>query len=272
MTINFLEILNAQENKFVEDSQYLHEYIQSFYKIYSQEIACVKNYDLQYIAATQNFAKLIGINLPEIILLRDHELPYKISKNSQLSLKYDKHILNSKIQISFLDINDYPSGLGIYVFNRKPIINPYTGNTLGILYHAEKYKTNNLTKTFLDMHKRGHSNDNIMHQSCITKFKLILGSKQAEILFCILLGLKEDKAIASFINSIKGSSYTAQTINSAVRELYRKFNTNSRDSLIQIATSENYSIVVPQTLVKCGIYPINYSFPSVVPKGRFFTI
>lgn len=261
MPIKFLEILKSQQNKFVEDLQYLHEYIQSFYKIYSQEIACVKNCDLQYIAATQNFAKLIGVNLPEIILIKDKDLPYAISKNSQLSFKYDEHILKSKIQISFLDISEYSTGLGIYIFNRKPIINPFTKNVLGVLYVGEKYKLVNLSNSLLYMYGNNKKDINIInHNSIMRESKLILGLKQSEVLFCLLLGLREDKAIANFINNIKGSNYSSYTINNAIKELFRKFDTNSRDSLIQIAFSENYDSIIPQTLIKCGTYPINYGY------------
>ncbi|MBP9741766.1 MAG: hypothetical protein KBD37_00240 [Burkholderiales bacterium] len=253
MTINFLEVLNSQQNKFIDDQQYLYEYVQSFYKIYRTEIAYVKNYNLQYIAATTGFAKLMGVNLQEIILLQDSNMPYPIDNISKSYNKYDKDILKIKAEMSFLDINEYSTGLSIFTFYRKPIINIFTGNTLGILCYGEKYKANTLTKSFLDMHRNSCDNRYVFNHKSLT-----LGLKQVEVLFCILLGLREDKAIATFINNIKGSNYTKATVNNAIQELFRKFNANSRDCLLQIIVLEDYPIIIPKTLIKCGVYPINW--------------
>ncbi|MCC2644846.1 MAG: hypothetical protein K0R49_565 [Burkholderiales bacterium] len=251
--MNFMQILNTQQNKLYTDQEYLTEYIQAFYRIYTDEIACVRNIKSQYIAATDNFAKLVGVDPRGIIMKTDKDLPRHIAKYAQIFYKYDKIVWTMKKQITCLDINEYANGIGVYVFYKKPIINPHTGKVLGILYLAQKYKANNMVKTFLDMHKNTaitHTPPDIIN----TDYEITLGVKQSEILFCMTLGLKEDKVIADFINQIKGSSYTNATINNAIKELYKKFSTNSRDGLIQLAFTGNYHLNVPKTLIKYGTY------------------
>lgn len=252
--IDYIQILANHKKDSLADHQFLKSYLESFYKIYAHEIAYIKNIDSKYVGATSSFAKLVGVKPLDIIMSTDFQLPC-ISNHAEFYNNYDKIIWNQKKQMTFLDINEWATGTDMYIFHKKPIINPYSGNVVGIFCYGEKYKNNNLLKTFLDMHRTHHKKHYHIYDTSTTKINL--GAIQSEILFCMLLGFKEDKIITQFINNIKNSSYTKVTVNNAMKELFKKFNTNSRDKLIQLAFSENYHLNIPKTFVKYGSYLID---------------
>lgn len=252
--VDYLQILNTNQGIFLADKQYLAEYLSGFYKFYTTEIACVKNTNSQYIAATLNYAKLVGINIQDIIFATDYEIPC-FNKSAKIITKHDKTIIRQNTQAIFLDIHEYHIGFGVYMFHTKPILNPHTNNVVGILYNVAKYNTVNLLQTFSCMHNSYTALNNIP----LDNPNITLGIKQKEVLACIKLGLKEDKIIAEFINKIKNTHHTPIAVNNTIQQLYKKFNVSNRDRLYQQLLSENYQFTIPRTLIKCGRYPINNS-------------
>src|SRR5579863_5764407 len=117
---NFLQILNSTQSDVLTDKQYLEEYIRAFYKIYSNDIACIKNTISQYIAASFGFSKLMGLTSTKIILMSDSDLPCKIAEYADVFTNYDKKICSLKAQMTFLDINEYANGVGVYTFQKRP--------------------------------------------------------------------------------------------------------------------------------------------------------
>lgn len=255
--LDFLQIWNNQKRKQLPDKEFLEEFVLAFYEIFFNEMASIKNNKSQYIATTTSFANLIGVAVQDIILKTDAEIPSKFSKYADLFYEYDRAVEQLKKPISFLDINEYFNSIGAYVFHKKPVINPHTNNVLGVLYYVEQYKVTNLLNMLRKMHNPKSKIDHVGRP-------VKLGTKQSEVLFCILLGIKGDKVIAHFINEIKGSCYTQQTVSNAVKELYKKFDTNDRYSLLQQAIAQNFHLQIPISLVKYGRYVLERSVIDII--------
>lgn len=255
--LNFLQIWNNQKSKQLPDKKFLEEFVLAFYEIFANEMASIKNNQSQYIATTTGFANLIGVSVQDIISKTDAEIPSKFSKYAELFYEYDRAVERLKKSMSFLDINEYANSTCAYVFNKKPVINPHTNNVLGVLYYVQQYKVTNLLNMLRKMH---NPKSKTYHVGSPIK----LGTKQSEVLFCILLGVKGDKVIANFINEIKGSGYTQQTVSNAIKELYKKFDTNDRYSLLQQAIAQNFHLQIPKSLVKYGRYVLDSSVIDII--------
>jgi len=93
--------------------------------------------------------------------------------------------------------------------------------------------------------------------------QITLGEKQMEVLFCLALGLQDDKSIAGFISKVRNTICNPVSIKRCVQVLFKKFDVQSRDSLIDFIISEKIYAKIPNNFIKKGSYIIDDSLAIV---------
>lgn len=121
---------------------------------------------------------------------------------------------------------------------------------IGISLTLEEFKINNL-KNIINSNINIHQiNPKFFH---IENFSLL----QREIIFCLLIGLYSDKAIANFLYSKKNFNISTKSIRNAFTEIYTKLCTNDREHLTALCYKLNFDQYIPKTLFKSGIYNVS---------------
>ena len=226
-------IFNEINQTELDNNQFLAEYVKAFYLLNSNKTAALKKIGAEYIAATSGYIKLIGHkSVDEIINTTDEQAPCGLSLFSETYKQQDRLVEKCKKTLSFLEVHDFSNGLGMHVFDRVPIINPATNDIVAIGIHTEPFQTRNMLETMQSIHKK-RAIEKI--NPAVFSSNLKLGEKQLEILFCLVIGFKEDKAIAKFINDVKNVDYGGKNIKSNIKDLFKKFNVTTRDQLIESA-------------------------------------
>ena len=73
------------------DEQYLEEYLKSFYIQFNDELAAIKDLNSNYIAVTNEYAKILGFkNNFELINLSDNHALTKTAQYSESFYKQDR--------------------------------------------------------------------------------------------------------------------------------------------------------------------------------------
>ena len=115
------------------DEPYLEEYLKSFYIQFNDELAAIKDLNSNYIAVTNEYAKILGFkNNFELINLSDNHALTKTAQYSESFYKQDRLAEAQRKEITCLDNHEYAHGFDVLLFNKKPIINPDTNNVLGV--------------------------------------------------------------------------------------------------------------------------------------------
>ena len=82
-------------------------------------------------------------------------------------------------------------------------------------------------------------------------------------MFCLSLGIKEDKYIAEFIRKVLNIEYDVVNIKSTLKVLMAKFNAFSRDQLLEKIVSQKLHTLLPLHFLKFGSHYISDA-PSII--------
>lgn len=261
---NYLNICEKIIKFQVDDDAYIEEYIKSFYSICYNKIGAIKDVDSKYIMATNNFVALVGLNsIGSIIHLTDIQLPCSMANYSKKYKEQDEMIIKYKSSQSYIEIQEFATGIGVYKFTKSPIINPKTNNILGVLINVEPFQVTNMMDVMLEMHtKRRNVPLNTNSFGC-NKANISLGPKQTEVLFCLSLGIKEDKYIADFIKKVLNIEYGIVHIRDIVRDLLAKFNVCKREELLEEIVKQKLHTSFPLHFLKFGSHYIRDATSSI---------
>ena len=257
---NYLSIFEEVINCSVDDDAYMESYVRGCYSIYSNKIGAIKDINSNFIMATNGFAELVGLkSISAIINLTDQQLPGSLSKYAKEFKRQDELIVKQRLPQSFIEIQEFGTGIGVYRSTKSPIINPKTNNVIGILLSVEPFQVTSMMDIMLEMHtkKRNSTQQSNANTFVYNKTNISLGPKQAEILFCLSLGIKEDKYIAEFIRKVLNVEYDIVNIKSNLKVLMSKFNVYSRDQLLEKIVSQKLHTLLPLHFLKFGSYYIS---------------
>ena len=263
---NYLDIVQEATTYNVDDDDYIESYVRGCYSIYSNKIGAIKDTNSNYIMATNGFTKLVGLkSIGSIINLTDSHLPCSMSNYAKEYKKQDEAIIRYKISQSYIEIQEFGTGIAVYRFTKSPIINPKTNNVTGILINVEPFQVTSMMDVMLQMHTktRKQSQPSNVNSLISNKTNISLGPKQSEVLFCLSLGIKEDKYISEFIRKVLNVEYDILQIRDIVRNLLAKFNVSKREELLKEIIAQKLHTLFPLHFLKFGSHPLRDSSSTI---------
>ena len=245
--INYNILLSEGEN-LLTDEQYLEEYLKSFYLQFDGELAAIKDGHSNYIAVTNEYARLINLS--------DNHALTKTAQYSTSFYQQDRLVESLRKEITCLDNHEYAHGFDVLLFNKKPIINPDTNNVLGVRLRGHRPLMLSPIKIALDM-QNAPSEEN--------QHNLILGNfvtNEIEItdLQHIVLYLTIHNYSQRDIERVSvhlGITISEETAKSTLKKLRHKFQVDSKEQLISAARKLGLHIAIPAKLFKEGSFILN---------------
>ena len=217
------------------DEQYLEEYLKSFYLQFNGELAAIKDLNSNYIAVTNEYAKILGFkNNVELINLSDNHALTKTAQYSESFYKQDRLAEAQRKEITCLDNHEYAHGFDVLLFNKKPIINPDTSNVLGTRLRGHRPLMLSPIKIALDM-QNVPSEEN-QHNLILGNFstnEIELTDLQHVVLYLTIHNYSQgDIERVSAHLDLKISEETAKN---TLKKLRHKFKASSKEQLISAA-------------------------------------
>lgn len=232
----------------ISDENLLAFYAWQISNCYSNEMALVKNHKCEFIAFTdkmknefdlsedvigQTFRSAIGISDEISSTIHDQELSIIKNKSQQSSFYFYKNrfgVTNS------------------YLVRKRALVNPNTGNVVGIMVNTECYSIPNIMrKFFLSQNKDLH---HLSSRDVIQDFTYL----QKQIILCLIIGINGRKEIAQTISKLLSENITEIKVKNSLQQLYRQFECSDSHHLVNIILSNPFMF----DFIEYPISPGNY--------------
>ena len=202
------------------------------------------------IMANQQAVKWLGFSSYEALLGKTYfEMPCKIAEEHEIFASWDKLTATRKKTLTAFGYYCYANEWKIILAEKYPIIDPGSGQLLGIMSHCKditKLGIINCTQ-FLEFTKIEKTNNYHQKQASFLledKFhKIELTKRQFECLFFLIRG-KTSKEIA------KALKLSPRTIDFYLEQMKYKLNCSTRSQLIEVAIMEGYMNIIPKSLLR----------------------
>lgn len=217
---------NEQSNE-----EYLAVQIWQLKHVFFNEISAIKNVNLEYLAFSKPFAE--AFKFDETLLDRPISA---LTMIEQEIIQQERQILIDKaLHDSIYQFKPEPN-IEMYLMRKRPLINPATGDCVGILILAAKLdmaKQRRIVLRYL-LGKQINS-DSVLAPAEFTE-------QQQQILSCMLLGFQQRKEIARILENTTDNGYNEIKIKNQLQALYQKYNCASLNELVDVAVT-NYKDV-----------------------------
>ncbi len=227
----------------LDDKAYLLAFCEVMMNYKTADACVILNKELEFIAISNNIAKLI--NEPYILGKKVRDLNSPLGNYAEDYAKatnmLEKITLTKPVPIEYLIIFNNNKYLTLWQHIASKIINPATGNHLGILVNV-----NQINPSQLLVHTLTGANKHMVFLGKYDNlFKTDLTQKDCELLFLLALG-KTHKEIAEILSQIHKTEIIPQTVTTWInRHLYTKFEVNSTSQLIDNAYKYGILDVMP---------------------------
>jgi hypothetical protein len=234
-------------DKDYSDEAYL-ELMINMAKLLSQasrkQMIAIKNSQSEHVFCNNHLLALMGVKAEEI-LGKTILLPLYNNDSAFEPIIHaeDQAIIDSREAKLVFKINHFTTGLTPYISVKTPLINPSTGNVVGILFQGLEMRALPQHYTLLKSYgKKGKVN---RHTALP---KLTKREKQVIFFFMANLGSQE---IADMLHTIEGKPIAKSTIDSLfLDQLYVKFEVSSRPALYKKLQALGYDTLIPGELLK----------------------
>lgn len=215
--------IHSQSNE-----EYLITQVWQLKHIFFNEISAIKNINLEYLAFSKPFAE--AFKFDETLLDRPISA---LTMVDQEIIQQERQILIDKVlHDSIYQFKPEPN-IEMYLMRKRPLINPETGDCVGILILAAK----------LDMAKQRRIVLRYLLGKQINADSVIAPAEfteqQQQILSCMLLGFQQRKDIARILEAMTGKQCDEVRIKNQLQALYQKHNCGSLNELMNLVVS-NY--------------------------------
>lgn len=237
------------------DEEYMTQTVRAMYRSYSNNSLCaIKDTNSIYLAASKSFVKTVGMTQENIIGKTELDFSSQVKNHYKEFYAQDRLVETQRQKLKFLDIHRYENGIAAYITRKLPIINPATNNVLGTYLVFSALKPNITNKAIKDIHK---FNDLSKVKSLNGLADINFSPREAEIIFCISMGITERKKIALFLSALHGKSIKHDaTIKSTLKSIYNKIpNINTISDLSNCIEQHNLNCQIPQSMLKIGSFP-----------------
>lgn len=217
--------------------------------VFYNEASAIKNAKLEFVGFSNQFAaefhldaSALGRSLVDIANI-DPRVSLEITEQEQ-------DIINTG-QLSDTVFNfTYNKSLTNYFIRKRPLINPATGDVVGIIIFAIKFDPLEQRKVVLNNFLR-----KILPRQTVNSEKL--NEAQQQIVTCLLMGFHQRKEIASILSNITDKEFSETRIKNSLHTLYQKFSCNSPGELINlIAASGDIEFKLSGIKIPDGSHPV----------------
>lgn len=162
--------------------------------------------------------------------------------------KQDSQMKEKKQAANFIYIDVYNR---IGFVHKRPIVNPATGNFVGIIGVAKPFELPNILSLIYKMHGINFGLANKTHKEPL---KYELTERQAMVLFLYLN--KYSNAEIAEIMTIVGYKISKSRVNDHLENLKYIFQIKTKEQLIEKAISMNYHLLIPREFLQIGSFEI----------------
>lgn len=239
------------------DKLYFEKYIDAFNIISNSHdnlIGFIKNSEFIYSAVSQKFRMLAHKNNFCIeVGLSDFDISVSDTFSQILPKirEYDCQIRGSQQQSTYLYISN--SSHNIFIINKYPIINPNTGNFLGVRAEVGPFLYPHPLQTLYNINGLNlnvENNDEIEEE--ISNYNL---TERQHMVLYLYLHRYSYTQIAELL-TLFGFKISPERVNDHLASLKTIFLAKSKNDLITKAIAMKYHLMVPRKLLKFGIYKI----------------
>ena len=257
--MKYVELYNRHKD-ILNDEKYFQNVISSFYFSYGfKHIAYIKTTSSTYAAVSKQFADLVGLSPEHLLGKSDFEIQCGAKNLAKVFYDQDRLVENTRKKRKFLDINNYASGVGVYIFRKIPIINPSSNSVLGTHCVISLFKSNSPINTLLNFN---NGRENILSKQDVQLYNT-LTTREKEVLFCIVNGLTDRKLISSFLSTIHNKSIGADsTIRNILSSLYNKLPcVNTISSIHNYVIQRSCYRLIPNSILNASNQFVGISLP-----------
>ncbi len=148
----------------------------------------------------------------------------------------------------------------IYVIRKRPIINPATGNFLGIMGISRPYCLPNVLQLIYRINGVDYG---MLNKAKDKTLCYELTERQHMVLF-LYLNKYSNTEIADILTTL-GYQISKTRVNDHLENLKYIFHVRSKEQLIEKAISHNYHVYFPRKLLKVGSYAIDDDIVIISP-------
>lgn len=225
------------------DRAYLVDFIKALtmlHKAADDTMVTVKSMSLEYVYSTDYWNQRMGGSLlgdaGKALCKERYDHAPEITE--QIAYE-DEYVIRNKKSITTFKVVRLPDELEPFYCKKSPIINPETGNVVGILNSGFFVKNATYREIML---KQVESRD--------VSSPLKLTRREKQIIFLFLSHLSSQE-IASILGQFDNKKISKNTIDSVFREsLYEKFNVYSRLELYKKLVNMGFINRIPQELLR----------------------
>lgn len=241
------------------DIEFLNNYLAMFNAFYAtKEYVAIKNLDLKVIKFTNEFAKIVGVkhdaankeinldNLPWLCISHDYR---EARDQLQFIKQQDQEVMTQRKHTVHLSISPFAAASKIFLVYKKPIINSYTNNVLGVKVELKPYYFPNLTKLLLHTNKVAlrEFNNSVKDMDRFTE-------KQRMVLF-LFVNNYSNAQISSML-TIFGYSISTKRVDVILSDIRHILEVKNKSQLIQKALGLGMDCYIPKNLMKAGCYTL----------------
>ena len=209
---------------------------------YPKQMISIKKLDSVQIFCSDHLAKLIGIELNQLLGTKAWQCLYDNDPElEKIILNEDKEIIESREGKMLLKINRFSTGLTPYLGLKIPLINPATHNVVGLLCHGWEIGAN-LTGQMISQLNSMKKPVNLSNAPKLTK-------REKEVIFFFMANLSSQE-IAEMLSKIDKKVITKSTVDSIFNDqLYKKFEVYNRVALYKKLQALGYDQLIPKELL-----------------------
>jgi len=236
------------------DQEYFNRYVQSFDLIQKgvpDTLGFVKNKDFIFSTISHKFTNL-NVFDDSVVLPGTSGHGLKLAKNHPLIVnnihQYDCQIRDEKQMKTFLYVTVLDN---LFVVRKYPIINPHSGNFVGIHASFSNFMFSHPLKSLYMMHGINKSDFEIGDD--IMNYKL---TERQQMVLYLYLHRYSYTSIASIMTTL-GHQISAARVNDHLSNLKNIFYAKTKQELMEKAVSLNYHLHLPRKFLKLGVYELN---------------
>jgi len=212
------------------------------------EVAFIKDKDFEFRYLSPEYRNKL-LSPDGTVIIDNSAAPTDIQKHAtEQALKQDQQIRETLKGKSFLYVDVYDR---IGIIRKRPIINPATGNFVGIAGVIKPFALPNILSM---IYKMNGINFGLANKVQKQPLKYDLTERQNMILFLYLN--KYSNTEISEIMTILGHKISKTRVNDYLENLKYIFHVKTKEQLIEKAISLNYHLLIPRKFLKVGSYEL----------------
>lgn len=229
------------------NDEYLCFQITQLQRLFVGELLAIKDISLRYIAFSEEFAAEFGLNDSHLGTYGDDNVD---QATIDMILAQEQQIIH---EYGYQDSSYFyrkNNSLKICGIRKRQLINPFTGDLVGLAIVASKFDPGFIRKVFIrKLFPR------------VVKFKpetnVSLTDHQQHVAFCLLAGFHSRREIAQILHGSINQEAYENKIKHSLQMLYNKFECNSTSQLLNLIANNVIEVSLPIDLLPNGT---NYPF------------